>query len=152
MGLFDFINKKNLHKGEAVNLLERYRVNERQAYDGVPTIYYDILSHDNKKLGTIELRLTVDGINYYYGHIGYDIMQEHRGHHYAYEACRELFKIAKEEFNMNELIITCSPENIASYKTLVKLNGVLVETVDVPKGHLLYTMGEKVKHVFKYNI
>ena len=53
---------------------------------------------------------------------------------------------------MKELIITCSPENEASYKTLMKLNGELLELVEVPSRHLLYTLGEKTKYIFRYRI
>ena len=38
-----------LYEGHIVDLKERYRVSERTAYDGVPTVYYDILRHDDKE-------------------------------------------------------------------------------------------------------
>ena len=53
---------------------------------------------------------------------------------------------------MDELIITCSPDNIPSYKTLVKLGGELIELVEVPKNHQLYTIGETQKYIFRYRI
>lgn len=153
MGIFDFFRTKKIHEGEIVDLQERYRVSKEIAYDGVPTVYYDILRHEDKeKVGTIDLRLTIDGEMYYYGNIGYNISRLFRGHNYAYHACLVLFKIAREEFGMDEIIITCSPENIASYKTLKKLNGELIELVKVPKNHLLYTLGEKSKYIFRYKI
>ena len=153
MGFFDFFGKRNIYEGDVVDLRERYRVDEKTAYDGVPTIYYDILRHEDRvKVGTTDLRLTVEGNMYYYGHIGYNILKEYRGNSYAYHACRVLFKIAKEEFGMEELIITCSPENEASYKTLKKLDGELLELVEVPSRHLLYSLGEKTKYIFRYRI
>ena len=153
MGMFNFFKSKKIYEGHIVDLKERYRVSERTAYDGVPTVYYDILRHDDKeKVGTIDLRLTVDGEMYYYGNIGYNVSRLYRGHHYAYYACLQLFEIARKEFGMNEIIITCSPENIASYKTLKKLNGELIELVKVPKNHMLYTLGEKSKYIFRYKI
>ena len=153
MGFFDFFGKRNIYEGDVVDLRERYRVDEKTAYDGVPTIYYDILRHEDRvKVGTTDLRLTVEGNMYYYGHIGYNILKEYRGNSYAYHACRVLFKIAKEEFGMEELIITCSPENTASYKTLKKLGGELIDYVQVPAGHPLYAAGEKTKYIFRYRI
>ena len=153
MRLFDFFREQKDHVGPVVDLRERYRVDERTAYDGVPTIYYDILLHENKqKVGTIDLRLTVEGNMYYYGHIGYNVQRAFRGHNYAYHACKVLFTIAKEEFGMKELIITCSPENVPSYKTLRKLGGELLELVEVPAGHPLYAAGEKKKYIFRYRI
>ena len=153
VGFFDFFRNKKIYKGDVVDLREKYRVSEKQAYDHVPVVYYDILLHDtNLKVGSIDLRLTVEGDMYYYGHIGYNIIRSFRGHNYAYYACLVLFKIAREEFGMDELIITCSPDNIASYKTLVKLGGELIELVEVPKNHQLYTIGETQKYIFRYRI
>lgn len=149
--LIDRLLKKKIYYGEVVDIRENYRVDKKHAYDGVATVYYDII-FNNSKVGTIDLRLTVEGMNYYYGHIGYDVLEKYRGHHYALEACKEIFKIAKEEFNLEEIIITCSPDNIASYKTLTELNGELVELVDVPIGHPLYARNEKQKYIFKYKL
>lgn len=152
MGLFNLFKSK-YYKGEVVDLKEKYRVDEKEAYDGVPCVYYDIYTSNNhKKVGTIDLRLTIEGDNYYYGHIGYTIIESQRGHRYAYYACKVLFEIAASEFNMSELIITCSPENIASYKTLEKLNGQLVEKATLPKNHPMYLFGEKEKCIFKYTL
>ena len=142
-----------IHEGDVVDLKERYRVSEKTAFDGVPTVYYDILRHeDREKVGTIDLRLTAEGDMYFYGHIGYNVSRSHRGHHYAYHACLLLFEIARDEFGMDELIITCSPDNIASYRTLRRLHGELIELVKVPPGHPLYTIGETSKYVFRYRI
>ncbi|MDO4940791.1 MAG: GNAT family N-acetyltransferase [Erysipelotrichaceae bacterium] len=152
MNFFAKLFKKR-YTGDVVDLVEDYRVDERNSYDGVPTIYYKIYLHDsNDKVGKIELRLSIEGDNIYYGHVGYNINRDYRGHHYAYEACKILFKIAREEFAMSELLITCSPENIASYKTLKKLNGELIDLVKVPTNHMLYILGEKTKYIFKYKI
>ena len=153
VGFFDFFREKKIYKGDVVDLKEKYRVSEKQAYDRVPTVYYDILLHgSNLKVGSIDLRLTVEGDMYYYGHIGYNIICSFRGHNYAYYACLILFKIAREEFGMDELIITCSPDNIPSYKTLIKLGGELIERVEVPKNHQLFAIGETKKYIFRYRI
>ena len=153
MGIIDKFFKKKIYRGEEVSLKEKYRTDEFTSYDGVPTVYYTIIrNEDNEKVGSIELRLTIEGDMYYYGHVGYNIPKAYRGHNYAYQACKILFTIAKQEFNMSELIITCSPENIPSYKTLKKLDGELVELVQVPRNHMLYTIGEKTKYIFRYKI
>jgi predicted acetyltransferase len=153
VGLFGLFQKRKRYEGPVVDLEERFRVSEKTAYDGVPTIYYDVEKHDTReKIGKIDLRLTVEGDMYYYGHIGYNISRPYRGNHYAYEACLLLFAIARDEFGLSELIITCSPDNVASYKTLTKLGGELIEKVKVPKGHPLYTIGETEKYIFRYKI
>ena len=101
MGFWELFKSRKIYEGDIVDLKERYRVDEKSAYDGVPTVYYDVLRHaDGEKVGTIDLRLTVEGKMYYYGHIGYNIQKAYRGNGYAYQACRVLFKIAREEFGM----------------------------------------------------
>ena len=165
LGLLD--RKKHLYKGEIVDLVERARVSEKTSFDGVPTVFYDIyvsgsnqgsnltgsnLTGSNLKVGKCDLRLKNDGFMYYYGNVGYNIKETYRGHHYAYYACKILFKIAKEEFGLNELIITCNPDNDASYKTLKRLGGKLVEIAQIPYDHELYEKGDRFKCIFRFKL
>ena len=165
LGLLD--RKKHLYKGEIVDLVERARVSEKASFDGVPTVFYDIyvsgsnlgsnltgsnLTGSNLKVGKCDLRLKNDGFMYYYGNVGYNIKESYRGHHYAYYACKILFKIAKEEFGLNELIITCNPDNDASYKTLKRLGGKLVEIAQIPYDHELYEKGDRFKCIFRFKL
>ena len=164
LGLLD--RKKHLYKGEIVDLVERARVSEKTSFDGVPTVFYDIyLSSSNLgsnltgsnlgsnlKVGKCDLRLKNDGFMYYYGNVGYNIKESYRGHHYAYYACKILFKIAKEEFGMKELIITCNPDNDASYKTLKRLGGKLVKIAQIPYDHELYEKGDRFKCIFRFKL
>ena len=155
LGLLD--RKKHLYKGEIVDLVERARVSEKTSFDGVPTVFYDIYvsgsnQGSNLKVGKCDLRLKNDGFMYYYGNVGYNIKESYRGHHYAYYACKILFKIAKEEFGLNELIITCNPDNEASYKTLKKLKGDLVDIAQIPYDHELYEKGDRFKCIFRFKL
>lgn len=161
LGLLD--RKKHLYKGEIVDLVERARVSEKTSFDGVPTVFYDIylsdsnltgsnLTGSNLKVGKCDLRLKNDGFMYYYGNVGYNIKESYRGHHYAYYACKILFKIAKEEFGLKELIITCNPDNDASYKTLKRLGGKLVEIAQIPYDHELYEKGDRFKCIFRFKL
>ncbi len=145
--------KEKLKEGEVVDLCERYRTNEINSFDGVPTVYYDIFLHgSDHRVGKCDLRLKLDKRMYYYGHVGYNVLPEERGHHYAYHACRVLFGIARDEFGFSELYITCNPDNEASYKTLKALNGELVEVAEIPHDHELYRGGDTYKCVFRYKI
>ena len=137
---------------QEVLLKEHHRVSREEAYDDVATVYYDICLPSGLKVGNLDLRLTMNDYMYYYGHIGYHVYRFYRGHNYAYKACRKVFQIAKEEFGMEELIITCCPDNLPSLRTLEKLGGELIETVDVPRHHELWLRGEKVKCIFKYKL
>lgn len=151
MDIFSRFFKKKIYYGDVVDLKEKYSVDKYSTTDGVGTIYYDIYLHENNnKIGSIELRDRANDDMYYYGNVGYNIITAYRGHSYAYYACKMLMEIAKKEYGMKELIITCSPDNIASYKTLIKLGGKLVETVNVPSDHYLYKHDEKVKCIFMF--
>ena len=68
----------------------------------------------------------------------------------AGEFCYIRTVITKEVDFMEELIITCSPDNLASKKTLQKLGGQLLETVEVPADHWLYQRGETVKDIYRF--
>lgn len=152
----DFFKKKLSNKrypGEVVDLIEKYKVSEKEAYDGVPAVYYDIYLHGKeRKVGKCDLRLKLDERMYYYGHVGYNITPKERGHHYAYYACKVLFEIARDEYNFEELYLTCNPDNEASYKTLKALDGELVEVAAIPEDHELYNEGDRYKCVFRYKV
>lgn len=115
--------------------------------------YFAICKHGSKKkIGETDLRLGMNKEVYYAGNLGYRIFEPFRGHHYAYEACRLLFNTARDKYGMDELIITCSPENTASRKTLEELGGELLEVVNVPEEHFLYRRGEKVKNIYRFKL
>lgn len=143
---------KDVYKGDKVSLKERFYIPNEKAYDGVGTVFFDIYNLEGYRVGTIDLRFKMDDFMLYYGHVGYDIYKAYRGNHYALEACKVLFKIAKDKYKMTRIIITCNPDNIASYKTLIKLGGVCEGIKDVPVIHPLYKHGDKQKYIFRYNI
>jgi predicted acetyltransferase len=119
----------------------------------VLTYLFNIELVETKEIiGRCELRLGMNNDLYYLGQVGYIIRENYRGHNYAYSACLLLFSLAKNNFEMNEIYITCSPDNIPSYKTLIKLGGKFIEKVYVPQEHFLYRQNELVKCIFKYKL
>lgn len=142
-----------LYEGPVVDLRLSYFLSEKEASDGVACVYFDICLHNRYKVvGSIDLRLTMNEMMYFYGHVGYSILKKYQGNHYAYEACKVLMRIAKEEYKLKELIITCNPDNTASYKTIEKLNATLIEIAKVPSDHELYQKGDRYKCIFKVNL
>lgn len=139
--------------GKIVDLIEDGREEPNAMNQFTGSLYYDIYLHRQRiKIGECDLRIGMNDELYYAGNIGYRIFDCWRGHHYAYEACKILFVLAKKKYHMTNLIVTCSPENIASKKTLEKLGGVLVETVEVPEWHWLYKRGEKTKEIYHFDL
>lgn len=143
-----------IHKysGSAVDLVIEHAIPFFGNSDDVRSLNFDIYLHDTGiRAGLCDLRLGMNEELYYAGNIGYRIFPGERGHGYAYEACRILFDIARSR-GMTELIITCSPDNIPSRRTLEKLGGTLLETANVPEDHWLYQRGEKVKNIYRYDL
>ena len=145
---------RNYYGGEEVSLRYKAFYSCDETYDHVSSVWYDIYSNNpRRKVGMIDLRLTMDEHMFYYGHVGYHVLEKYRGHHYASEACKLLFKIANEEFSMQELIITCNPDNIASRKTLERVGCELEMIVDVPCYHELnYREHELQKCVYRIKL
>lgn len=97
-----------------------------------PAYYFDICFLDGTKIGYCDLRIGYNDKTYIGGNIGYTILEEYRGHHYAAKACLLLFRQAKKH-QMDYLIITCDPTNAASSKTCELAGGKYIETADIPE-------------------
>ncbi|MFN7252486.1 MAG: GNAT family N-acetyltransferase [Anaerobacillus sp.] len=102
------------------------------------------LSGSSQSIGVIDIRIGYNENLYYGGHIGYSVDEEYRGNRYSAKAVRLLRKVAHAH-DMEKLIITCNPDNIASRKTCENLGANLLEIVDVPEENDLYQRGEKEK-------
>ncbi|MCH3962549.1 MAG: GNAT family N-acetyltransferase [Solobacterium sp.] len=141
----------NCFPGEVVDLIQEAVDEPCSQNQNVMTIDYSICLHRQRmKIGECDLRIGSNDELTYAGNIGYRIYDGWRGNHYAYQACLILFDIAKNRLHQKELIITCSPDNIASHKTLVRLGGKYLRTADVPEWHWLYKRGEKLKEIYLF--
>lgn len=115
----------------------------------VESIIFDIyVAAIDRVVGRCEFRYETGQDLWYYGQIGYAIYPPYRGNSYAYHACVEMFKILHKEKGLHEFIITCNPDNIASRKTIEKLNGEFIKTVDIDEKHELYRLGETQKNIY----
>ena len=148
--LNDLLGKK-IYTGKTVDLKHEYTRSPSSFNNYIPSVIFGIYEHGtSNKAGEIDLRLGMDDELYYAGQVGYRIYENYRGHRYAYYACRMIFQIAHDEYHMDELLITCSPENTPSRLTLEQLGGVFKENTDVPEWHWLYKRGEKNKNIYVF--
>jgi len=113
-----------------------------------PYYIYEI-NVDNQDVGRIVLREGTIEERYFDGHIGYTIDKEYRGHHYSREACLLLFEIARN-LGFTEMIITCSPNNIASRKIIESLPFSFLEEKEIPKhSKKNFNKDETIKRIYK---
>ena len=64
----------------------------------------------------------------YAGHIGYDISPEYRNRGYGFQILKLALEKARN-IGIDEAILTCNIDNIASEKIIVKNNGKLLGTI-----------------------
>lgn len=134
-----------------LKLIEKYRLDSFESIDGSPMINYNIVL-DDTVIGYIDLSLSLKAEDYCYGHIGYAIFEDFRGHHYARQACEQLLEIIAENNLLSEVIITASPHNIASIKTIEALKAEYLETIKLPFLHELSLRGEGIKRIYRIKI
>lgn len=152
--MFDFLFRKEKRiEGKEIDLVIENLVEASRSSDECENVYYGIyLHHTGKRIGNCDLRVGMNEELYYAGNIGYRIDPPYRGHHYALQACQLIFDVARNEYDMDRLIITCSPDNTASRKTLEQLHGELLEVTLVPESHWLYKRGETIKNIYEYKL
>jgi predicted acetyltransferase len=98
------------------------------------SVFLAIREEDNKLVGMINIRHTLNEYLYNYGgHIGYSVRKIERRKGYA----KEMLKIALEEckkMGMKEVLITCDADNIASAKSIKSCGGILENEVSDDEG------------------
>ncbi len=118
----------------------------------VPVYEFEMCHTASKqKMGFIHLRVGDAEILKYAGHIGYGVDEPFRGHRYAARSVKLLFPLAKRH-GLNEVWITCNPENSASRITCVYAGGHLIEIVDLPPENDQYQRGERHKCRYHFDL
>jgi predicted acetyltransferase len=149
--MFEFMDFDYLTDGEIdLRIHEKIPANTEKGF--VPAYSYNIFLHGGDGIiGYINIRIGNNENIYYGGHIGYFIKEEYRGHNYAAKACNLIKRVAKVH-GMNEVFITCNPDNIPSRKTCEKIGAILTEIVDLPEYNDMYQAGERQKCRYKLTL
>jgi predicted acetyltransferase len=109
------------------------RLNERESAPEAPlvpeTIYWAV--YDDHVVGRISLRHRLEGnLHKMGGHIGYEVGPKWRKRDFATEMLRLLLLTVKAK-EIGRVLLTCSPTNEASNKTIIRNGGIFDKTVFV---------------------
>ena len=148
---FTFLDVSDLRADEIYLELERTAPAD-PVRGWVPAYHFGIMSAAGERMGETDLRIGHNDNLFYGGNIGYRIEPEFRGHHYAAKAVNLLFSLARRH-SMEYLIITCNPDNTASYRTCELAGGKLLGIYELPEDNdMRIESGETHKCVFRFEL
>lgn len=95
-------------------------------------VYLALRETDQKIVGIIDLRHHIEHpiLGIWGGHIGYTVRPDERGKGYAVEMLRLNLENCRKR-GLKKIMITCSPDNPASERTILANGGVYEKTVEV---------------------
>ncbi len=115
-------------------------------------VFHMVRTGTAQRMGSVSLRIgNTPRVLLYAGHIGYGVSRPFRGHRYAARSVGLLLPLAARH-GLDPLWITCSPDNIASRRSIELAGGQFVETVDIPPGHDMYQKGERQKCRYRFDL
>jgi len=116
----------------------------------VPSYTFDICLSDGTRIGYCNFRVDNSECTKYCGNIGYGIDERYRGNHYSLKASKLLFELARKH-GLEYVLITCSPNNMASNKICQLLHAQFIETADIPIDHEMYPEHKNI-NIYKMQI
>lgn len=132
--------------GEIALTLEKTSVLNNE----IPVYRYRIsLYGKHKKLGVIDLIVGYNETVKYCGNIGCTILKPYRGNNYAQKAVAIIQQLVKE-IGLNKIIITCSPDNLASNRICEKMGYRYIETIHVPDNKKTCAFQEGQREICRY--
>jgi predicted acetyltransferase len=150
MNEFEFQDPCEMADGDLhLVLIAKHPANPDKKY--VPAYEFEMKNVDGETMGAINLRIGNNRNIQYGGHIGYGVKREYRGSHYAARSVQLLLPLAKSN-GLAELLITCSPENIASKRSCELANAEYVDTVKLPKDNEMYQEGDRKKSRYRIRL
>ena len=115
----------------------------------VPYYHFRILTVEGLDVGHINFRVgDTEHVRFCAGHIGFEVLEAFRGHHYALEACHAIAPFVRSVHGA--VTITCDPDNGASIWTIKRLGAAFVDEVAVPPHDPHYERGSRSKRRYSW--
>ena len=115
----------------------------------VPYYHFRVIAADGVDVGHINFRVgDTEHVRVCAGHIGFEILEAHRGHGYALRACRAIAPFVATIYDA--VTMTCDPDNYASRRTIERLGACLVDEVAVPPHDPHYQRGSRCKRRYRW--
>ena len=120
--------------------------------DELPFYWWSIVENaSGATVGKISLRLGHNCHSCWNGNVGYEVDEPYRGHRYAAIALKMILPLARAH-DMDHLIISCDEDNAASYKTIERCGGHLLEISYPPKDWIYYRPGLPLKRIYRIEL
>ena len=120
--------------------------------DELPFYWWSIMENaTGANIGKISLRLGHNYHSYWNGDVGYEVDEPYRGNHYAAIALKLVLPIAKAH-GMDHLFVSCDENNAASYRTIERCGGKLLEISYPPKDWIYYRPGLPLKRIYRIEL
>jgi len=139
---------KGLAYGEVHLVLDRLVPGDRKK-GLVPYYHFSIRLDRGQPVGHLNFRVgNNEHIRICAGHLGFRILDDHRGHGYAYQACRAVAPFVKQL--TSSVILTCDPDNLPSIRTIEKLGARFIELAEIPPADPGYAHGARFKRRYTW--
>ena len=134
---------------EEVTLVFSHMTEGDEAKGFVPGYHFKILNADSVEVGHLNFRIgDTDHVRLAAGHIGFEVVDKHRGHRYAFKACLAVAPWVSEI--SGKVLITVDPDNLASIRTIERLGAIFLDEVDVPQSDPHYARGSVRKRHYQW--
>ena len=115
----------------------------------VPYYHFKLIRSDGTVVGHINFRVgETPHVRNAAGHIGFEILPEHRGQAYSLEACQTIAPFVRSHYS--QVIITTDPTNEPSKRIIEQLGASFLGEVEVPINDPAYEKGARRKMRFEW--
>lgn len=130
---YTFVWQEGMSYQVHLNILDDQFYGTNLAPDRVPsTMLYAFL--DGKVVGRASIRHELNDFLFKVGgHIGYAVATSYRNQGIATEILKQALKYCRNILHLERVLITCDDDNIGSYKTIEKNNGILESRHDLKR-------------------